>query len=59
MSLITCEIILILLWSSTFVIANSSCKGTFAINDIKLYVPIVPIGKLLEQLKSGFKRTIN
>ena len=37
---------------------------TFAIADIKLYVPVVTLWakenvKLLEQLKSGFKRTIN
>ena len=36
----------------------------FAITDTKLYVPVVTLStqdnaKLLEQLKSGFKRTIN
>ena len=38
--------------------------ASFSINDTKLYVPIVTLStqdnaKLLEQLKSGFKRTIN
>ena len=38
--------------------------ATFSITDTKLYVPVVTlssenIAKLLEQLKSGFKRTIN
>ena len=37
---------------------------TFSITDTKLYVPVVTLStqdniKLLEQLKSGFKRTIN
>ena len=37
---------------------------TFAVTDTKLYVSIVTLstkdnGKLLQQLKSGFKRTIN
>ena len=36
----------------------------FSITDTKLYLPVVTLstqdnGKLLEQLKSGFKRTIN
>ena len=38
-------------------------NGTFQITDTKLYVPVVTLSKendikLLEQLKSGFKRTI-
>ena len=37
---------------------------TFSITDTKLYVPVVTLSsqdnsKLLEQLQSGFKRTIN
>ena len=40
------------------------CKSTFAITDTKLYLPVVTLStqdnaKLLQQLKSGFKRTIN
>ena len=32
---------------------------TFSITDTKLYVPVVTLSKLFEQLKFGFKRTIN
>ena len=64
MSLINCEINLILTWSSTCVITNSNGAGTFAITDTKLYVPVVTLStqentKLLQQLKSGLKRVIN
>ena len=43
--------------------ADSPTKGTFQITDTKLYVPVVTLStennkKLLEQLKSGFKRTV-
>ena len=63
-SLITCEVNLILTWSSTCVITKSTGIGRFAITDTKLYVPVVTVStqdnsKLLQQLKSGFKRTIN
>ena len=39
-------------------------SASFSINDTKLYVPVVTLStqdntKLLEQLKSVFKRTIN
>ena len=51
-------------WSSTCVITNSNGAGTFEITDTKLYVPVVTLStqettKLLQQLKSGFKRVIN
>ena len=64
MPLINCEVNLILTWSSTCVITNSNGAGTFAINDTKLYVPVVTLStqentKFLQQLKSGFKRVIN
>ena len=64
MPLINCEINLILTRSSTCVIINSIGAGTFAINDTKLYVPVVTLvtqdnSKLLQQLESGFKRTVN
>ena len=64
MPLINCEVNLILTWSSTCVIFNSTGAGTFAITDTKLYVPVVTLStkendKLLQQLKSGFKRVIN
>ena len=62
--MINCEVNLILTWSSTCVITNSDGAGTFAINDTKLYVPVVTLStqentKFLQQLKSGFKRVIN
>ena len=64
MPLINCEINLILTWSDKCVLSNDTKATTFAITDTKLYVPVVTLstqdnGKLLEQLKSGFKRTIN
>ena len=64
MPLINCEVNLILTWSSTCVITNSNGAGTFAITNTKLYVPLVTLStqenaKLFQQLKSGFKRTIN
>ena len=65
MSLINCELNLILTWSANFVIVstnNANQGATYAINETKLYVPVVTLStqynvKLL-QLKSGFKRTI-
>ena len=64
MPLINCEVNLILTWSSTCVITSSNGIGTYAITDTKLYVPVVTLStqentKLLQQLKSGFKRVIN
>ena len=60
MSLINCEVNLILKWSSTCFINNSTDAGRFAITDTKLFVPVVTLStqnnaKLLQQLKSGFK----
>ena len=62
--MINCEVNLILTWSSTFVITDSIGAGAFEITDTKLYVPVVTLStqenaKLLQQLKSGFKRVIN
>ena len=64
MPLINCEVNLILTWSSACVITDSDGAGTFEIDDTKLYVPVVTLStqentKLLQQLKSGFKRVIN
>ena len=67
MPLINCEVNLILTWSSTCVIvstSNANQDAKFAITDTKLYVPVVTLStqenaKLLQQLKSGFKRVIN
>ena len=64
MPLINCEINSILTWSSTCVITNSTGAGTFKITDAKLYIHVVTLStqdnsKLLQQLKSGFKRVIS
>ena len=67
MPLMNCEINLIFLtWSANYVISNAANNKatTFAIVDGKLYVSVVTLStqyyaKLLQQLKSGFKRTIN
>ena len=66
MSIINCEINFILTWFENFVISNSAAnqETTFAITDTILYIPVVTLSsqnnaKLLQQLKSGFKRKIN
>ena len=67
--LINCEIELILTWSKNCVLANMTVANSpptrleVQITDTKLYVPAVTLSKendtkLLEQLKSGFKRTV-
>ena len=65
MALINCETNLILTWSANCVITNAAVNRgtTFVISDTKLYVAVVTLltqdnVKLLQQLKSGFKRTI-
>ena len=64
----TCEVNLILTWSSTCVLVstnNANQVATFAIADTKLYVTkkfifmLQENTKFLQQLKSGFKRVIN
>ena len=66
MPLINCEISLSLTWSANCVISNAAQDQAtaFAITVKQLYVPVVTLstddnGKLLQQLKSGFKPTIN
>ena len=64
MLLINCEVNLILTWSKDCVITNSTGEGKFEITETELYVPVVTLStkddeKLLQQLKSGFKKTIN
>ena len=72
--LINSEINLILTWSENCVLTsketrdadpaiNNPTNGTFKITDTKLYVPVVTLSTendktLLEQLRTGFKRTI-
>ena len=76
-SLINCEVELILTWAKNCVLADMTVRDAegdnpaivapsgakFKITDTKLYVPVVTLSKendikLLEQLKSGFKRTM-
>ena len=64
MPLINYEVNLDLTWSRDCLITNSTGAGKFAITETKLYVLVVTLStqdnaKLLQQLKSGFKRTIN
>ena len=64
MPLINCEVSLFSTWSPICVITNSTGEGKFAITDTKLYVSVVTLStqdnaKLLQQLKSGHRRTIN
>ena len=64
MSLINFEVNLILTWSKDCVITNSTGEGKFAKTETKLYIPVVTLStkdneKLLQQLKSGFKKTIS
>ena len=64
MLLINCEINLILSWSGNCVISFATGETKSNITDIKCYVLVVTLsiqdnGKLLQQLISGFKRTVN
>ena len=67
MPLINGEINVILSWSKNCVIVSTDVanqNATFEITDTKLYVPLVILStednsKLLQQLKSGFKRVIS
>ena len=67
MPLINRQVNLILTWSAVCVIVYTDVANqgaTFAITETKLYVPVVNLStqdnaKLLTQLKSGIKRTIN
>ena len=64
MLLINCEINLVLTWSKNWVISSATGKIRLAITDAILYVPVVTFSnqdnaKLLQQLKSVFKRRIN
>ena len=67
MSLTNCEINIYLNQCKNYVIVATDVNNQgkiFSITDTKLYVPLVTLStqdhaKLLEQLKSGFKRTVN
>ena len=54
----------LLIVKRTCVITNSISEGRFVKTNTKLYVPVVPLStqdnaKLFQQLRFGFKRTIN
>ena len=64
MPLINCEVNLIFTCSKDCVVINSAGAGNFTITETKLYVPVVTLSteynaKLLQKLKSDFKRAIN
>ena len=66
MPLINYEINLVLTWSANCITSNAAAnqETTLTITDTKLYPPVVTLsnhdnGKLLQQLKSGFKSTVN
>ena len=64
MPLINCEVNLELIWSKDCVNTDSMGEGKFQIKEDKLYVPVVTLStqdntKLLQKLKSGFKRIVN
>ena len=67
MSLINCEVELILTWSAGCVIIHKDVENqvpTFKITETNLYVPVVTLSsqdnaKLLSQLKSGFEKKIS
>ena len=64
MPLINCEINLILTWSEDCVISSVTGATKFKIRDTKLHFPVITLStqvneKLLQQLKSDLKRTIN
>ena len=66
MPLINFEISFYLNWSKNYVIVanNVDQATTFSMTDAKRYVPVITLSaqddaKLIEQLKSSFKRTIN
>ena len=67
MSLMNCEINLILTWSGTCVIVSIAAVyqgAIFSITESNVYVLVVTLStqhnaKLLQQLKSSLKKTIN
>ena len=63
MLLINGEINLILTWSDKYVLSNDTKATTFTITDTKIYAPVITQwtqdAKLSQQLKPGFKRSIN
>ena len=64
MPVINCEVNLISTWTNGCMNSSATVEKKFAITETKLYVPFVTLStqdnaNLLQQLKFGFKRTIN
>ena len=64
MLIINCEVNLMLTWSANCIFCDADGATTFIIIDTVLYVTVVTLPtqyntKLLGQLKSGLKKTIN
>ena len=64
MPLMNCEVNIILTWPNDCVISSATGETKFKITDTKPYVPVITSStqdqaKLLQQLKFGFRRTIN
>ena len=64
MSLINCDINLTLVYSDKCILSNDTKETTFAITDAKPFALGVTLStqydaKLLQQLKLGFRKTIN
>ena len=64
MPLFNCEVNFILTWSRDCVISSATGEIKFKITETKLYILVVTLSiqdnaKLLQELKSVFKRTIN
>ena len=67
LTLINCEVNLILTWSANCVIVFTNVanqNAIFTITDTKLFVPVVTLStqdnaKLLQQLKCSFKKVFN
>ena len=64
MSLINCEISLILTWSKNYIISSATEATEFAITDTKLYVPVIVLStenniKLWTQLEYDLEQTVS
>ena len=64
MPLINCEVTFDPNWSENCAICEANRVRTFAMTNAKLYVPVMALStqdnaKLLQQLKSGLKRSID
>ena len=57
-SLINYETNLILTWSSKCFCSNDAKTTTFKITDTKLYIPVVALLKILQQLNPCFNRIV-